>query len=105
MKKIAMMTLLFSTLTFVSSAAGDYKMEARSENAQVTSSSQSEESLNNSVLKNETLLNVEQKNGPIKPKHWKDFKDRSLAGKIVLIAGVSVFVVLCVLFGSVSVGG
>lgn len=34
----------------------------------------------------------------------KSWSDRNLAGKILIIVGGTVFVVLCVLFGTVSVG-
>jgi hypothetical protein len=38
-----------------------------------------------------------------KKKH-KKFKDRSVAGKILIIAGVAVFAVLCLLYGTVTIG-
>ncbi|MGV3632297.1 MAG: hypothetical protein ACO1O6_13900 [Bacteroidota bacterium] len=34
----------------------------------------------------------------------KKFSDRSLVGKILIVAGVAIFVVICALFGTVSIG-
>jgi hypothetical protein len=39
-----------------------------------------------------------------KKKRKKQFRDRSLAAKILIIAGLAVFTVLCIMFGTVSVG-
>ena len=39
-----------------------------------------------------------------KKKRKKSFRDRSLAGKILILAGIAVFTVLCLLYGTVSIG-
>ena len=37
-------------------------------------------------------------------KPWKKWKDRTVAGKILVGVGMGIFIILCLLFGTVSVG-
>jgi len=46
---------------------------------------------------------VTEKQKPLKPKK-KDWEDRTLLGKILIVTGAAIFVVICVLYGTVSVG-
>lgn len=56
---------------------------------------------NTTVSENSSVINEKQK--PVRP-NKKAWEDRTLAGKILIVTGGVIFVILALMFGTVSVG-
>lgn len=101
MKKLSILALCLSAMTFSTMASTDLNENQ----TVVTSTIQSENTVFTNTSSVETPLsldNVESKTAT--NKGGKSWSERSLGGKILIGTGVGIFVVLALLFGTVSVG-
>lgn len=105
MKKFTWIALIVCGLAVASHAQTSSKSETTSQNTEVKVSDDnllaSTVDSKTTVSDNSTLNPTQQK---AEAKKWKKWKNRTLAGKILICTGVGVFVVLCLMFGTVSVG-
>jgi hypothetical protein len=101
MKKLTLIALFLCGLTFASNATSNLNIVPVIQNieAKVTDNALTTSTVNNSTsTSDDAAYNAKHK------KKKKSFKDRSIAGKVLIIAGVAVFAVLCLLFGTVTIG-
>ena|ERR1035437_9389102 len=105
MKKLTWITLFVCGLTVLVPA------QTNSKNGEISNNTEAavpENTIQASVSETKTevsthaVSNLKQKKE--KASMMKKWKDRSIVGKVLIIGGVAVFVVLCVMFGTVSVG-
>jgi hypothetical protein len=100
MKNFTLIALFLFGLTFASHANTTVEISTP---FQTTETSVSDNGSNTTVAQtnssDESSFDAKKKK-----KRKKSFRDRSLAGKILIIVGVAVFAVLCLLFGTVSIG-
>jgi hypothetical protein len=97
MKHFSLIALLLFAFTFSSNA--NTSIEIATPYQSVTNVVD-----DNSTVTTSDNSSSEDASAKKKKKRKKNFKDRSIAGKILIIAGVAVFAVLCLLFGTVSIG-
>ena len=118
MKKITCIVLFLCGLTVASNAQNSSETEIASAN---TEAKVLNNDLSASVVGTQTRASILENNlsvstvgaastvtkdAPLKTsqKKWKKWKDKTIAGKVLVVVGGTVFIVLCLLFGTVSVG-
>ena len=107
MKKLTCIVLFVFGLTIVSNAQTTSQVATTFQNteARVVNDNLLTSNLDaKNVVLNDSNLDAKSQNAKPHKRGSKKFKDRTLAGKILIVTGVSVFVVLCLMFGTVSVG-
>ena len=72
---------------------------AKTEEVSVVSNDQSA-----STVEAKTTVSKEATSKATEKAPWKKWKDRTVAGKILVGVGMGIFIILCLLFGTVSVG-
>lgn len=101
MRKHTWIVLFICGLTTVSNAQIGSEMRTASQNTEART-------LENNLVASAVNIKTTTSNDfalAQKPKKgWKKFKDRTLAGKILVCAGVGAFALLCLMYGTVSVG-
>ena len=113
MKKNTWIVLLFFGLIIASQAQTSSKVETTSSNSEVKSTDNTLQastvditdrvpSVDNNATASIPPIILNQQDS--QKKRRKKFKDRTLAGKILICAGVGAFAVLCLMYGTVSVG-
>lgn len=100
MKKITLIALFLFGTTFASYANTGLEIATIVQNteASVLDNNLNASTVDNTISSDDSALNSKNK------KKKKKFKDRSIAGKVLIIGGIAVFAVLCILYGTVSIG-
>jgi hypothetical protein len=98
MKNIALIVLFLFGITFTST------VQASTGITTTTSQTSALDNSTNVVSTDSATDSQDADSMKKKKKRKKQFRDRSIAAKILIIAGLAVFAVLCLLYGTVTVG-
>ena len=105
---IILPVLMVLGLTFGATASKARSTSSHSKTSETTELSTATNNLTASTVESKSTLTenssvVTKTQKPHHPKK-KDWEERTLVGKILIVTGTAIFVVLCIMFGTVSVG-
>ncbi len=106
-KQITLTVLMFLGLTFGTIESKAQTTSTPSKTPQTTELSAPTNNLMASAVESKvTVTEKSSVNAKQKPNKTskKDWEDRSLAGKILIVTAGAIFVVLCIMYGTVTVG-
>jgi hypothetical protein len=105
MKKIISIALFVLGINFASNAEVTFRTEGPPQNTEVTVTGNDLKTSSSEMNGTESDLKApEMDHHPAGGHGHKKWKDRTLGGKILICIGVGLFVILCVLYGTVTVG-